>query len=1728
VKVKRTVGAVALAGSLVATCAVAETLSFIGTTDKNPLEYKLNEAMTFTVTLVDTDNGNAEVTGRDLRWTLTDDGGQTKSGTATSDQPLVVTHSMTNAGFARLKVEVKKGDAWLSGGTEFFDGGAGADIWNIREWPKPVDFDSFWNNAVKSLLATEATPTLTPYTPANGSVDVDYWVYSIPTIGSDAFSAATGVIAMPKNSKAGDNLGIIVHTFGYGYKGKIETPSTKEVFAGSGNNIVVHMTRWGENPVGDDAYYADFEANNPSLGFRNLSGKIQDTDQYKMHIRNLRALQYAKSRVEWNGRDIQLKGGSLGGYQALCLAGLDPDVTDCTVNVPWSVDLGGVKYGRMEGWRPGWTTNVDYIDAKNFAYRITCPVTFNAGLGDYICPPSGEVQLYRILRGKKKATFTQNMGHGSLHGSSATCANYVLQESTEPEPEPVVRRTMEFIGGKGSWKVATNWRDAVGKTNDLPRSTDIISLPGEANGAKNDWQGFEAYQLNLSAFNQGYDVTGLPVILDASGGGIYDTGYIYCSFPMALRGTNVPFKCTTFFGVSGRFCSADGQPFGIVKQGNAIGGLIPTVSTTSVPNPYAGLKYIDIAEGQFAFNANAKASDAQLRLFPNDMVITFSGLNTTLAFNGNFALTNLYLRETGSAIGRTHTISPQDSTCSGTLTMCGTMPKDETVYTGRMTGTFGFTWSPDSAAQSFVFSGNSSTVNMTGRLGVKNGTVAFREGASFSGLSEVYLAGANTALSVAGTPASGCTAKYLRLSTGSERLKLGAGVTLTVDTARVGDAGIAVGTYTGSAGTAGTKVAWIEGAGTLVVRETYVRRVYWCAKTGSSSYSGAGDPDVLANWKEKDGSDYIAATSLPHNGDIIVFNNTLHSKQMATTATFLSNTANGLKGVVFEGSGYGVGDNWTVIWGSNELYLAADGFISNCVAHASLSARIWKNIHVKGTGPGLRLASVSGGRLLLHRRIHSSLPVRTEGAGTVQIVDYSHSTNPTHEVNESYYGNYGLTVAGVDLAATTTEIMTWYKITNSYVRFATSDATLRLVKNKDGDGIWFGNGATFGQANGVMGTVTTTGGEAWLRFYDTPGAAEQTFTGRLRGQSCFLWSPSNISSFVFSGATSDTTGSLIVSNGTVRLEDGAKFTSLAKVVIAPSAQLSIGKGAQVASQAIDIGVDDNNVTGKVVIAKGSRIELKSVTINGEAVAGGIYDKTSGWISGDGRALVGDATWPEDKTAIWNRDDSPHRIEGTVWYKGVSLYGETMTETDLCAAPGAKMMLGASGVDMSSAGTYYLGWPIVFSGDQAWTIANGGRLDFCKPLDSYERGTITVGDTTDGKQVIFWAASGCVHDWWFGKNTTVVLRNAEGCGWGRISIDRGQLRPCGGEIPNTVAFTNNANETYAYLNAMDNTTRSTFLSPVSLPYSGHARLYAIHAPLRFKSTLSKPRGYIYFDGQFEFDAPVNFGNGAMLFDNATLYMNAATNKVGVNNFQFSTNGKLFTTVPYALSNSEIVKANMNVGSSGCAVWNLCGCDQGVTYLKGGPCSVVTSETAAVVHVKSTSNYASANSQYTWNNTAYDAGVPTNYVCFAGGAGLSIDGDAKGYVRIAGLSSTTGTLSVTGGGLVEMAASQYYPPDKNTYKGMWPNASGVSVTKGTLDVQHNKAFGKGTALSVSGDAAKVKLSYKGQMSLASLTLDGEAQEPGTYGSLTSSAMYKSACFEGTGTLRIGKFGLRLSVR
>jgi len=99
---------------------------------------------------------------------------------------------------------------------------------------------------------------------------------------------------------------------------------------------------------------------------------------------------------------------------------------------------------------------------------------------------------------------------------------------------------------------------------------------------------------------------------------------------------------------------------------------------------------------------------------------------------------------------------------------------------------------------------------------------------------------------------------------------------------------------------------------------------------------------------------------------------------------------------------------------------------------------------------------------------------------------------------------------------------------------------------------------------------------------------------------------------------------------------------------------------------------------------------------------------------------------------------------------------------------------------------------------------------------------------------------------------------------------------------------------------------------------------------------------------------------------------------------------------------------------------------------------------------------------------------------------------------------GGILKTGSGPLTLSAA-------NSYTGA------TEVTDGELRCSHVSALGVGP-LTITGPG-KVKLNYTGTRGITSLTLDGTAMPPGTYGSTTSSASYKNdTYFSGNGIIKV----------
>ena len=140
-----------------------------------------------------------------------------------------------------------------------------------------------------------------------------------------------------------------------------------------------------------------------------------------MYLRVLRALDYLKTRPEWNGRDLIVEGGSLGGCEAACAAALDPAVTMAIISIcgfcDYNGDLDGRRGSTVSNHRDAKTDAarraLSYHDAVSFARFIKCETYFCTGFADEQCAPSSVYAAYNNLPAEtKKAMFTNvRTGH---------------------------------------------------------------------------------------------------------------------------------------------------------------------------------------------------------------------------------------------------------------------------------------------------------------------------------------------------------------------------------------------------------------------------------------------------------------------------------------------------------------------------------------------------------------------------------------------------------------------------------------------------------------------------------------------------------------------------------------------------------------------------------------------------------------------------------------------------------------------------------------------------------------------------------------------------------------------------------------------------------------------------------------------------------------------------------------------------------------------------------------------------------------------------------------------------------------------------------------------------------------------------------------------------------------------------------------------------------------------
>ncbi|MDO4570147.1 MAG: acetylxylan esterase [Planctomycetia bacterium] len=388
--------------ALIVSTLCAGEIRFYGETDKDPLAYKPGEEMVFSVQLLDE---GKPVEGVTLKWFRRGDDGLREEGSVVSAaEPLVIRTKIEVPGFVHVNVQAldKEGKTLKDGERNIvpFDGGAGVRLDEIQGYPEPEDFDEFWAKQKARLAEVPMRVEMVPV--ESGAEGVLCFDVKVDCVGRPV----SGYYCKPKGA-APKSLPAHVTFHGYGIRSSNKPTWAREA-------IVFDVNAHGILNGQPQEYYEALQKGElAGYGFNKEENQNPETAYFNgMFLRLMRALEFIKAQPEWNGEVLIVSGGSQGGLQCLSAAGLDADVTECRAYVPWCLDLGGRNLKRLGGWFPEWTDALGYYDAANHAKRIKAKTTIVAGLGDYVCPPSGQIVLYNNLKCEKELTFHQGKTHG--------------------------------------------------------------------------------------------------------------------------------------------------------------------------------------------------------------------------------------------------------------------------------------------------------------------------------------------------------------------------------------------------------------------------------------------------------------------------------------------------------------------------------------------------------------------------------------------------------------------------------------------------------------------------------------------------------------------------------------------------------------------------------------------------------------------------------------------------------------------------------------------------------------------------------------------------------------------------------------------------------------------------------------------------------------------------------------------------------------------------------------------------------------------------------------------------------------------------------------------------------------------------------------------------------------------------------------------------------------------
>ena len=279
----------------------------------------------------------------------------------------------------------------------------------------PEDFEKFWAKQLKTMRKCKMKGTMTPAGfPDNvkkyeGKCDLYAFEVNMHE-GRDVH----GYMAMPKNADP-KSLPIMICLHGAGYS---RSNASNAVKWATENVIAIDINAHGYPDDQPDEYYKAL-GEGELKDYRNR--KVVDHKSFYfrlMYLRAVRALDFATTLPEWDGKKIMSYGSSQGGAQSIAVAAIDKRVGAVVAHVPAVTDLAGHLQNHRGGW-PAYDRQMKkgdnlkaemavlpYYDGAVMIQHTNAKLWIEAGLIDNVCPSECVIGAFNSCPSADKKLYT--------------------------------------------------------------------------------------------------------------------------------------------------------------------------------------------------------------------------------------------------------------------------------------------------------------------------------------------------------------------------------------------------------------------------------------------------------------------------------------------------------------------------------------------------------------------------------------------------------------------------------------------------------------------------------------------------------------------------------------------------------------------------------------------------------------------------------------------------------------------------------------------------------------------------------------------------------------------------------------------------------------------------------------------------------------------------------------------------------------------------------------------------------------------------------------------------------------------------------------------------------------------------------------------------------------------------------------------------------------------------